>query len=1031
MPGTKKASFYKGSIQGSPLGIPITAFRSSRYGKDFTYSFNVPPGAYDIILGVIELYSKHCSVPGNRVFNVFVNGQLRLEGFDIFETAGCFTAHRIDIKSATVGSVVTKPLTIRFVAVSNFAQIAYIGVKSAKVACIPESDTGKITDDHAAHAVPGTYPPQDGPSSPLSYVDINGDGVHAVRIDGSDSHTHFLDTKNNIAGRITKYEWSIVETGEIISNKVRFWYNFPLGTTRLKLSVLDNSCTTDEAETTVTVTGKMQPGQYCYYYPFAATPPIGGTLLDIPRPRFAHVSTSLNLQFPSLPFAASTFGVRCLFFYDWVQPSAVVTVSAETGGSDPVRIYKGADLVFDSVYSSEAYTVLTTGLTAFEVVYSHNDASVAPKLAFKINGAVPANNLVKHDQGTVLPILSTITPDAGPVSGGTQVKITGYGLYQGFTVSFGSKSANVLSSGSSSTQFFARAPSSTAPGTVEVSVVSAGGQKSNALAFSYGGTTCENIAFTKTKLFTSVGGSKKSVDFLGVCTVVALGPDRRLYIGTAVGEVHVIGYDSVTLQATTHCFSPKLLDSNFKAPDGSLSDRIVLGIAFNPMDIDTIPYVSTSTLYWYSKSRINRKNSAGWRNGAVERLKLSANPDSFVIGQKKGQCLAYDKRIVSNLPVSNRDHSVNALLFTQFGDLLIAVGGNTNAGLPGSKLGNLWETPLSAAILIAKTSLPNFDGNIKYSNEDVHFLAKQIGGDVEVYAAGFRNPFAMSMARNGAIYASDQGPNCNYGDPSVACDEFDATSASSWSLLSTKNWPGRYPSTNSQCPDGIARKDKIVYVENGNFYGHPNLNRGDPKQCAWIDPINDKSVDGKSAPSSYSAPMALVRSSVTGVNEYRADHFCGKLRGDLILSSYQGKTTWRMGVNLGKTSSGPDVISNTGGIQFTEDEQGLLLFPRYVQKTITVFQPVVNAPVSLKVVGVHPWRIRRGGGVKLFIGGYNFANGVSVTVGSSSCTVISVSSRSIVCTAPPVSGSDVLVDVTVSLGSISSTLAESVRYMRA
>lgn len=1031
VPGTTKNSWYGGVVKGSPPGIPIYMFKSSRYGKDFTYSFDLAPGSYDIAIGVIELYAKVCNGASQRVFNVFVNDQLQLESFSILEAAGaCYTAHRVDIKYATVGAVETKPLSIRFVAISNFAQIAYLRITSSDSSCIPESTTGTLTDDHAAHAVPGSYPPQDGPSPSLSYIDYNGDGYHSVLIDGSGSHSHFVDTKNSIAGRITKYEWSIVETGQKISTKKKFWYKFPLGSTRLKLSVVDNSCTTDESETTVTVTNKIQPGQYCYYYPSVTSMLLGGTLLDIPRPRFAHVSRSLNLEIPPLPFATSTFSVRCIFFFDWTQPTAFVDLSVDTGASGQANVYKGSDLIYDSAFASSSITALSTGLNSFEVIYVHDTPDTVPKLAFKINGVVPSPNLVSHDQSTVLPILSSITPAVGPVSGGTQVKITGYGLFQDIKVSFGSVSAKILANGKMSTQFLAKSPKMSSPGVVEVFVVSPGEMKSNSLQFSYGGTTCENIAFQATKLTKTEGGKTGNVDFIGVSTVVALGPDRNLYIGNAAGEVHVIGYDSETLKAKTHCKSPKITDSNFRTPSGALSDRIVLGIAFNPQEFETIPYVTMSTLFSYAKYRISRSNPVGWRNGAVERLKISSDPGSFIIGVKSGICLAYDKRIVSGLPVSNRDHAVNGLLFTQFGDLMIAVGGNTNMGLPGSKMGNFWETPLSGAILLAKTSSPSFDGNIQYSNPDVHFLAKQISGDVEVYASGLRNPFPLAMTRGGAIYGSDQGSNCKYGDPAVSCSDFDPVKASSWSLTSLNNWPGQVPSKDPLCPDGIRRNDKIYYLLKDHFYGHPNLQRGDSRECAWIDPLTDKTVDGKPPPGNYEPPMAIVRSSVTGLHEYRADHFCGKLRGDLLLSSYRGRTTWRMGVNLGRKTSGPDVISNTGGIQLVEDEHGVLLFPRYVLKTVTVFKPKVSAPISLKVVGVHPWRLRIQGGVPLFIGGYNFAPDATVRVGSGDCRVTQVSTRSITCIAPPAAG-NILVDVTVFAAGQQATLTEAVRYMRA
>lgn len=62
--------------------------------------------------------------------------------------------------------------------------------------------------------------------------------------------------------------------------------------------------------------------------------------------------------------------------------------------------------------------------------------------------------------------------------------------------------------------------------------------------------------------------------------------------------------------------------------------------------------------------------------------------------------------MISGLPVSNQDHGVNGLNFLDDGTLLIAVGGMTNQGYPGLKMGGLPESPLGGAILQAKVRFP-------------------------------------------------------------------------------------------------------------------------------------------------------------------------------------------------------------------------------------------------------------------------------------------------------------------------------------
>jgi hypothetical protein len=57
-----------------------------------------------------------------------------------------------------------------------------------------------------------------------------------------------------------------------------------------------------------------------------------------------------------------------------------------------------------------------------------------------------------------------------------------------------------------------------------------------------------------------------------------------------------------------------------------------------------------------------------------------------------GPAFATAVPIITGLPVPNLDHSVNGLEFDFQGDLYIAVGGNTNAGVPQCGMGGLPES---------------------------------------------------------------------------------------------------------------------------------------------------------------------------------------------------------------------------------------------------------------------------------------------------------------------------------------------------
>ena len=70
------------------------------------------------------------------------------------------------------------------------------------------------------------------------------------------------------------------------------------------------------------------------------------------------------------------------------------------------------------------------------------------------------------------------------------------------------------------------------------------------------------------------------------------------------------------------------------------------------------------------------------------------------------------------------------------------------------------ENYFSAATVVAYTADANFDGTITYNAPDdgIPDLTK----GVEVWAAGQRNPFGITLHSNGFIYGTDNGPNLGY-----------------------------------------------------------------------------------------------------------------------------------------------------------------------------------------------------------------------------------------------------------------------------
>jgi len=60
-------------------------YQVERFGNPFTYTFNVPPGSYQVTLKFAELY---WSAANARIFDVFINSTRVLDDFDIYTDAG-------------------------------------------------------------------------------------------------------------------------------------------------------------------------------------------------------------------------------------------------------------------------------------------------------------------------------------------------------------------------------------------------------------------------------------------------------------------------------------------------------------------------------------------------------------------------------------------------------------------------------------------------------------------------------------------------------------------------------------------------------------------------------------------------------------------------------------------------------------------------------------------------------------------------------------------------------------------------------
>jgi IPT/TIG domain len=298
----------------------------------------------------------------------------------------------------------------------------------------------------------------------------------------------------------------------VLATTAVFSNNFPLGTTRLLLEVKDSTCDVDSAETTVTVTGAVSPGAYCYYYNTTVLPAAGGLQADTIKPTYAFERVdAFSGSLPSAPasFAGGIFAARCFLLFQVDADSEATTVGISTDNTGSAMVYMGTKLVVDTASSSSALTAMATGLAKFEVLYLRTSTATGATLTMLVNGTSVPLSKISYDRSLVLPVLTTITPPESAVGGGVSVTVNGYGFYDPPFVAFGAAApVRAAEAGLLPTQFTVVAPAAAnGAGTVQVTASSsAGGLKSNAIDFQYGTNVADPILFTREVVKDAPGG---------------------------------------------------------------------------------------------------------------------------------------------------------------------------------------------------------------------------------------------------------------------------------------------------------------------------------------------------------------------------------------------------------------------------------------------------------------------------------------------------------------------------------------------
>jgi len=471
-------------------------------------------------------------------------------------------------------------------------------------------------------------------------------------------------------------------------------------------------------------------------------------------------------------------------------------------------------------------------------------------------------------------------------------------------------------------------------------------------------------------------------------TQAAWGPDGRLYVASLTGSITAYTFDD----------DYGIVDTQVITALQSEQYSQILGIAFDPLDgtDDMSIYVGHAKIF--AKGGMCNFQPPFDYIGKVSRI---TGPDFSVV-----------EPVITNLPTSNHDHAVNGMVFDDAGDLLVLVGGNTNAGVIACPLGGIPESPLSGALLKAELSKPGFNGAIEYvdavtglpSTDQVegHLADYVPGTDVSVFAAGFRNPYDLVYTTEGRIYSTDNGPDTNLGEAATG------------------------PDTQDPSP---AADDELNHVVEGGYYGHPNRNRGqtDARQNVYYGPTEPE------LPGVFDQVMAVLPSSTNGIDEYRAQTFAGAMRGNLLVQKWNTRT---MRVVPSADGSVAELVEDLpvqlASLDLVTGPGGVLLGIDFSGGKIVIARPVDGSPPATRVYDIFPWRAPVAGGASFVISGTGFGDlgNTTVTIAGATATLTSVSSTRIRGTVPGrLTAPDRLVDVVVTVDGMRTWLPDAFRYL--
>ena len=419
-------------------------------------------------------------------------------------------------------------------------------------------------------------------------------------------------------------------------------------------------------------------------------------------------------------------------------------------------------------------------------------------------------------------------------------------------------------------------------------------------------------------------------------TALAIGPDRKLYSGTADGRIvrRRINSDGSLTKGET-------IEALMLAENGP---RLITGIAFDPQSS------ADNLILWVSHGQLART-----REGRP--LHEGASEWTGKISVLSGAALSEHRDVVIGLPRSFSDHLNNQLAFGPDDAIYFSQGSHTAMGAPDKKWGgDRVERLLSAAVLRLDPKKLKGDGPLDVKTKDGGgtYDPFAAGAPLTIYASGVRVAYDILWHSNGRLYTAINGSAAGGNSPATPAD---------------RNYPHRVDYSRRGAYDGgevlgmknIAetQPDLLLRLEPDCYYGHPNpvrgeyvLNGGNP--TADKDPFEVAAYPVGTRPDrNWRQPAYSFGTSVSpnGMIEFesRGRLFNGALDGKILITRFSGgKDIIVLSVNdsgdVTESITGIAGLTNfTDPLDLAQDPaSGCIFVAEYGGAKLTLLRPIVD-----------------------------------------------------------------------------------------